>query len=361
MKKLLVSSAIAMALASTSAIADIEISGFASITGGKVLSGDGTPQFGNDDPTFLADYPLVSAYTDEWAFDQESLFGLQFSSDLSEGLSVTAQLVGRGANEWKPEFEWAYVSYELNENWTLQAGKKRLPLFYYSDFYDVGYAYTWIRPPADTYTWQMFNYNGVNALYNDEWAGWSVSGNLYTGSEDSKDNKLLGEYFFNAETREVWKDIYGGVFSATQDWFEVRVTHMQYTNEREINGETVEWNGSSQRDGKFYGLSMNFDFDSYFILTELNKVELGDEEFDSYMVSAGYRIGEFTPFVSYSDFEGSGIEDPEAHNTTSAGVRYDFHDSAALKVQYDIVKDNSFENAVSGDAKALSVSIDLVF
>ena len=31
-----------------------------------------------------------------------------------------------------------YLSYEVNDNWTIQAGKKRLPLFYYSDFYDVG-------------------------------------------------------------------------------------------------------------------------------------------------------------------------------------------------------------------------------
>ena len=65
--------------------------------------------------------------------------------DLGEGLSVTGQIVARGVNDFDANFEWAYISYEINDNWTVQAGKKRLPLFYYSDFFDVGYAYVWMR------------------------------------------------------------------------------------------------------------------------------------------------------------------------------------------------------------------------
>ena len=45
---------------SLSASAEINLSGFASINAGKVLSGSGVPQF-DVPPTFLADYPIVSS------------------------------------------------------------------------------------------------------------------------------------------------------------------------------------------------------------------------------------------------------------------------------------------------------------
>ncbi len=339
-------------------LAEVNVSGFASINAGKVLSGSGVPQYGLE-PQFLADYPLVSVYTEEISFEPESLFGLQVSADIGDGLSATAQIVGRGANEFNAEFEWAYLSYVINDSWTVQVGKKRLPLFYYSDFYDVGYAYVWMRAPADNYTWQIFNYSGINALYTGEIGDWSISGNIYAGREDDKENKLLTEFFFGETTREIWKDIVGGVFQASYDWFEVRGTYMTYTNQRFRGGEPVLWDGKDEREGKFYGLSLNADWGDVFVLTELNRLDLGGN-LDTQMVTVGYRYNEFTPFVSYSAFK-EDADDGEDHDTTSVGLRWDFHPSAAFKIQYDRVRDNSFDLAVAGDSKALTFGIDTVF
>lgn len=353
----------ALCLLSLSGQADVRLSGFASVNAGKVLSGSGVEHYGVP-VTFLADYPIVSAYEDEWTLDPESLFGVQITADLSDGLTAIAQIVGRGANDYDPEFEWAYISYELNDEWTFQAGKKRLPLFYYSDFYDVGYAYVWMRAPADNYTWQIFNYSGVNALYSTDVGDWSVLANFYTGKEDDKDNKLLGGFFFGDETREIWKDIVGGVVNISKDWLEMRFTHMQYTNERYIGGERTLWDGNDSREGKFYGAAFNADFDDWFILTELNRLDLEyDGNLDTNMVTLGYRVDTVTPFIAYSSMsqEGDGVEDGEDHNTTSIGLRWDFHDSAAFKVQFDKVKDNSYDYAVAGDSESLTLGIDLVF
>ena len=344
---------------SGSSFAEVRFSGFASINAGKVLSGSGVPQFGLE-PTFLADYPVVSAYTEDLSFKPESLFGLQVTGDLMEGLSYTGQIVARGANDFDAEVEWAYVSYEINDNWTIQAGKKRLPLFYYSDFYDVGYAYPWMRPPADLYTWQIFNYNGINALYTGSWGDWSIGGNIYTGREDDSDNKLLGQFFFQEPTREIWKDIVGGVFTAGYEWFEARLTHMRYENERFRSGEQTLFDGSTSRDGKFYGLALNADLGNWFVLSELNKLTLDGSDFDSSMVTFGMRFDSLTPYVGYSQFDSEG-EDAEQHNTTMVGLRWDFHSSAAFKIQWDKVEDKSFNLAVAGDSKSLTVGVDLVF
>lgn len=347
------------ALMSLSVHADVNISGFASINGGKVLSGTGVPHYGVE-PTFLADYPIVSAYTKDFSFKPESLIGLQVSADLSEGLSVTGQLVARGADNYNAEFEWAYISYELNDSWTVQAGKKRLPLFYYSDFYDVGYAYVWMRPPADNYTWQIFNYEGINFLYNGSIGDWSMTANIYAGREDDPNNKLLSDFFFQKPTREIWEDILGGVATFSKDWLEVRVTHMQYTNRRFIGGEEQVWDGKTSRDGKFYGLAANADFGNFFILSEFNRLDL-DGNLDTYMLSAGYRIGAFTPYVMISDFKQDGDGDVEKHSTQAVGFRWDFHPSAAFKMQYDRVTDDSYDLAVAGDSKAITFGVDVVF
>lgn len=339
--------------------AEINISGFASINAGKVLSGSGVPQYGVE-PTFLADYPNVSGYTEDLSFSPESLIGIQVSGDLGEGLSVTGQIVARGVNDFDANFEWAYISYEINDNWTVQAGKKRLPLFYYSDFFDVGYAYVWMRAPADNYTWQVFNYEGINLLYSGSIGEWGVSANVYAGKEDDDDNKLLSDFFFQKPTREIWEDMLGGVLSLSHDWLELRVTHMQYTNKRFRSGEPVLWDGKDSRDGKFYGLAANFDFGDFFVLSELNRLDL-DGNLDTYMISAGYRFDAITPYVMFSDFEQEGEGDTESHNTFAVGVRWDFHPSAALKMQYDRVKDDSFELAVAGDSKAITLGVDVVF
>ena len=361
-------SSLVLLMLSANALADVNFTGFASINAGKVLSGDGVPHYGVE-PSFLADYPLVSAYNEDISFKPESLFGLQVSSDLGDGLSATAQIVARGADDFNAQFEWAYISYDINESWTLQAGKKRLPLFYYSDFYDVGYAYVWMRPPADTYTWQIFNYNGINALYSGQAGDWSIAGNIYAGSEESDNNKLLSEFFFIEPTTEIWKNITGAVINLSNDWLEMRFTYMQYTNKRFRSGEPTLWGGKDEREGKFFGASFNADFGDYFILTELNRLDLEDDgELDSMMLTLGYRMNEFTPFIAYSALDQGGeyldggpIDDGEDHNTFSVGLRYDFHPSAAFKVQFDRVEDKSFEYAVAGDSESLTFGVDLVF
>lgn len=44
---------------------------------------------------------------------------------------------------------------------------------------------------------------------------------------------------------------------------------MQYTNERYIGGIQQEWNGSNQRTGKFYGLSVNIDYENFLFYLSL--------------------------------------------------------------------------------------------
>ena len=48
-----------------------------------------------------------------------------------------------------------------------QVGRKRIPLYYYSDFQDIGLSYPWVSPPPELYGWEVTNYNGGSLRYND--------------------------------------------------------------------------------------------------------------------------------------------------------------------------------------------------
>ena len=76
------------------------------------------------------------------------------------------------------------------------------------------------------------------------------------------------------------------------------------------------------------------------------------------LISAGYRIKQWTPYLSFADFDSEG----EKHSTISAGVRWDFHSSAAFKFQFDDVSDDGINGGqVAGDSNAITLGIDLVF
>ncbi|HAM20379.1 MAG TPA: topoisomerase IV, partial [Alteromonas macleodii] len=118
-------------LLATPALADIQINGFANLIGGMTLDDDES----------------VYDYDSDFNFDPASVFGLQVRGDVSDKLSATAQLVGRGSEDYDADFEWAYMTYMLNNNFNISAGRLRMPLFKYSASLDIGYSYHWLTPP----------------------------------------------------------------------------------------------------------------------------------------------------------------------------------------------------------------------
>lgn len=110
--------------------ADMHLSGFGSVVGAQAVDGSG----------YIADYPNLGIYDDDLDFSQESRFGAQAIYFFDEKLSATIQGVARGANEFDPEMTWFFVRYAVTENSDVQAGRLRMPVYYFSEFMDVGYA-----------------------------------------------------------------------------------------------------------------------------------------------------------------------------------------------------------------------------
>lgn len=385
--------AMGLAALSTNAAAEVRFNGFASIVAGMTLS---------EDETWLG-------YDDDISFKPESIFALQASADLMDGLTATAQLVATGEDDFDAEFAWAYVSYEFNDNWTVRGGRMRLPVYSYSDYLDVGYAYPWVRPSVAQYSLPFSNYDGLGVLYNTTAGSFDMLFNVAVGSID--------DTFFEDDgfpTPSTIKNIVGLNWQVSRDWFNAYAAYFvgdvsiplqplqdlgALTGAVGVPVSTVENLLVDDDQGTFYGLGFDLQFEKWFLTFEASSYEIEDsaleESNDAWYVSAGYRMGEFTPYVMFEEFnidastsvssqfpsapfpDAPGVPPAlvgvpinavvqgavEAINydefdIVSVGIRYDFHSNAALKVEYNMVN-NELNDA--NDADLIAVAVDLIF
>jgi len=369
--------ALAIAGLTTPAFADITINGFASIKAGMTM--------GSDEQLY--------GYTDELDFKNESLMALQVRSDLGEKLSVTAQMMGRGNEDFDIGFEWAFLSYQLNDNTTINAGRLRAPFYKYSEYMDVGYAYDWSRVPRSVYGLGFDNIEGVSLYRTGIIAGFDstimamIGG--YNGTTGLGDGKLEG--------------FYGASWELSRDWYNFRVAYytadatLTFANQDVNNllgamtanglGVLAQQIDFDKDKGTFIGIGGGIDRENLVIVAEFNRTEVENTFFanrDNYFVSIAYRLGSVTPYIShewqrhdakpeiYQPFQNlaatplaplyfgavATVQSQQVEaDTLNIGLRYDFHPSAAFKLQY-----TSQKNKLTDDTVGLLVAgVDLVF
>lgn len=356
----------------TAIAGEFTYSGFATVAAGKVLSGSRTEPLTeqlNCHPCFIADYGQGSVYSGHWSVKQESKVGLQGTYAFNNKLSATGQVVGRGVDGVKADVEWAYLSYEASPNWTLQAGRKRLPLYFYSEFQDVGYAFNWVRPPTDLYGWEIVNYNGVNATYRGDWGQWSAKSNVFTGRESSDKNRF-SKIYYDTPQDVTWKSIMGADLELKRDWLTLRFNYItsQVQQWDRSTGDRVTPEPGSDKSAErqhIYGAAMNIDYQNWLFRSEYSVFDRSSYSYRSraFMVSGGYRMGDFIPTVTFSRYgEHNPGNDIQKDKGLSVTVRYDINDNSDVKVQWDRYWDKSSEgyNFV-GHADALTVAYDIVF
>ena len=369
--------ALLLFLYSTDVFAEIEFSGYGSIVMGKTMGSD---------EVFTADFFDVGQYSDDLSFKPESLFAIQTRGHLSEDLTYTAQLVAKGVDDFQPEFDWYYLTYNATDNLSIMAGRRTIPMYYYSEFSEVGYAYPWMRPPSNLYWWQVTIFNGLHVSYNMASGDYDHNITLFYGNENSEANKEMQFYFPQYEsTDSFWKNITGFNYSLVGYSFDLRFVYFVHDTERTHNqfDGSILFNDFSQ---EFIGLGGNIVLADFTILFDYNFVEREYDilqngassrkvEWPTYLLSLVYNINDYQPYIVYSHADHSrfdnttddglgGNDDYEQHDLIGLGLRYNFAASAALKIQYDIFDDQGYAPRgwdFHGDSKAFSIGVDFVF
>lgn len=342
--------------------ADLTVNGFASIGVGRVLDSDDI-------------FPRVdmtgenSFYDDEVSFKPDTMFALQTIADLDGGLSFTAQLVGKGSSDFDAKLEWAYLTYKPSDSWSVSAGRKRVPLFYYSDYLDVGYAYHWIRPPISVYSLALTTYDGIQGVYSLPIGNLDTSIGYYYGhskfdavSNDNDDTTTLAgiqdsKFEFDAVT--------GIVFNASYDWVSIRATYakaqLAISFVIPVLGQRFDYMDEFV---DFIGVAAfltpgNWTLGAEYTEFELDDVRNGEE---NWYLTAGYRIDNFLPHITYTHSENKdNFYDGDDLDNITAGLRWDFHPSAAIKFEYSKNDVDAGAGSTDSDAELLSMSIDLIF
>jgi|GEM_PF-3572874 len=303
------------AFSSTTVAANkVDFAGFATLAYSKTLTGqDDTEGEGKGK---AGEYYGMSKDGDA---RQLSLLGLRGNVAFDDyRLTLTAQAVMYGNDDYKPKFDWIYADYELGAGWSIAAGRTRTPLFMYSAYQDVSYAYTWLKPPFSVYGIPQFkSVDGVKLRHQSMLGDWSSDMQIWYGtlSERLTENGLDSDLEL--------KDIAGVSWDIEHNWLRLHTAYM-FANSRidlstnkdlagmmaifdgleqffasspSIQGEVqdlrkqLEWEGSNIH---FGSLGLGMDFGYIFLNTEATYINVEEsvaapKTMQSYYLTLGTR------------------------------------------------------------------------
>jgi len=336
---------------------DINWSGFLSTGVGTTL---------DEDTRFVVDPITGAAYGDDITFAPESIVALQAQTAISDKMRATVQLVAKGGDDYNAHVELAFLSYALTDNLTANAGRFRLPLYFYSDFLDVGYAYHWARPPTDVYDIPQSSLDGVNLRHI-----------TYLGASDVE---LETQIWYGARDLDIGQEDplemranWGIAPLLTWEWLKFRLVY----NSVEISF------GPEPAEITYTAAAFMADYNNFIWRSEITQRDNMGVIFNAWYGSIGYQVGNFTPHITLAGNDSDpsinlGSFDPitgptemiaPKHDSVIAGVRWDFHTSSALKLEYTMsTLENEFTSLATGDititendVSLLSLTLDIIF
>lgn len=283
--------------------------------------------------------PKGAGLSNSWAFGNDTRLGGQVSAEFSPRVSGVLQVISeyQANSTWSPRVEWANLKYSFTPDFYVRAGRIALPTFMHSDTRKVGYSYPWVHPPTELYRQlAITNSDGVDAMYR------------FGIGEAS--NKIRVVYSSNridrpastSTSRNMW-----GIFDTLE--YGATLIHGGF-QERESSfftsttGVTGPWVRNTD-----LSLGASYDPGKWFVMGSwIQRVSTSKR--GAMYVSGGYRHGEFTPYLTYSQDSRSSFLPgvvPTANqlalalrsqHTTSVGTRWNFRKNTDLTVQYDTVQ-----------------------
>jgi hypothetical protein len=300
---------------------------FAADTSPSILSLDGFGTAGvvhssdtQADFTSTAFKPNGAGSSHNWSVDVDSRFGAQLSANFSPQLSAVVQLIAEQGydNTYTPTVEWANVKYQFTPNFSLRLGRIELPTFLVSDFRKVGYAIPWVRPPVEVY--------GVAPLTNND--GMDVSYRLNLGEFTNTLRAAYGRSYkldFPSNVGIDTRDL-SGIFDSVE--YRAAVFHASYLQThaqqnpanplfvalREFGPQGVALAGKYELQNrlvKILAFGASYDPGDWFAMSEWTRLTsdsfLGSNT--AWYVSAGYRMGKFTPYLTSSQITAPTMRD----------------------------------------------------
>lgn len=416
MNKSILASLLASLLAAPCAFAQdasaVRISGFG--TGALTWTNSDQAQFGRPNQASGADKDPTTGV--------DSNLGLQADYAVNSWLSVTGQgLVRKDAqDDYGAELTWAFAKAKLSDDVSVRVGRVGLPVFMISDYRNVGYANTFLRPPGEMYSQVPFNsVDGADITWQRSFGDTTYTAQLAYGSNKtdiaggpSMDARrlsalnLVAEHgpltlrFGRADTK-ITLNNQAGLTTLLATLRTAAAGYRLSALADQANAIAVDHKKAS-----FTSVGAALDWKNLVVQTEYAKRKTDSYLNDtaSWYVMAGYRFGKVLPYYTHASLKidsavdnvipaacpagypaactptlrqlsgvvaglkNSGLGQGE-QATDTIGVRWDFYKSMDLKVQFDRVRPEGgsagaligAQNGFRGPVTVGAVAIDFIF
>lgn len=361
------------------------------------LSGFGTlglARTNSDDVQFVR-YNQAEGVNSQYGSGLDSNLGLQATLKASPAVSATVQLLTRKytSAHYSTDLTWAFVKLKLRDDLSLRLGRVVVPSFMTSDYQNVGYANTMMRPPIEMYGLAAIeNVDGADLSYQRSFGDSTVTAQLAGGVARGKLFVAGG----GGSIATYRAPLYTLNLALENGPLMLRFSRLradlESTDTAPLNviGARLEQAGFAQlaRDmtlvgGKkidFTSLGMTLDWRQLVLQSEYGRRRAAEPVYipdnDSWYLMAGYRFGKVLPYYSHAAVRQAGrsITLPDnfprrgslaravdmgfltagRQRSDLVGVRWNFAKSRALKVQLDRVHPTMKSgNMISGPADGL--------
>ncbi|MES2114601.1 MAG: porin [Pseudomonadota bacterium] len=364
----------------------------------------------NTDQAQFARYNQAEGISDKARIGLDSNLGLQGTYKFTEQLSATAQVLTRKNTSptFTTDLTWAFLKYKLNDEVNVRVGRVVLPTFLISDYQNVGYANTMMRPPIELYgQCPIENVDGADVNYQHAFGDFNFTTQAFAGVSRGKLFIPTG-----AGSVATYRAPAAGIsFTGEYGPFLVRLGHARaklttndltpinnLTNILAHSGFPALANDLSLTPGKkiaFTSVGVTMDWNNILLQSEYAQRRAKEAVYvpdtNAWYALAGYRFGKVLPYYAHAanTYAGTSVNVPAMlaaapplnaavrgllpateQSSDLIGVRWDFAKSLALKVQVDRVKPKSksgsliFVQPAAGITNSVTVvaaALDFVF
>lgn len=356
--------------------------------------------------------PNGAGFSHSWSADPDSLIGAQLTANFTSRLSAVVQIISEQNydNTYRPQVEWANIKYQFTPDFAIRIGRSVRPGFIVSDFRNVNYINPWVRPPTEVYSQNPITHtDGVDASYRLHLG--EVTNTLQANyGRSSRFNLPAGN---RVDTKTAWS--ISETVEAGAALLHVSYVAVKFTVTSPATGLFDAFRqfgpqGAAIADRydlvdkptTILAIGASYDPGGWFAMTEWTRPKSDSfiGQSTAWYVSGGYRVGKFTPYLTYAQVTDGQISSPgltlsgvpaslvpiaaalneglnaavesrPVQKTVSVGGRWDVMKNVDLKLQFDRTRLGSGSPGIlmniqpgfqpGGTVDLFSAAVDFVF